>query len=89
MLSLDKPADCRKRILGIDAMALGNLGGGGNSDGGGLGAGDNRYAKFVQRIDQFGCQFGRDQRGDKGCLFELVDRILDLIDETFDAAVGV
>ena len=57
VLGFDQPADGGERILGIHAMTFGNVGGGGNADGGGFSAEDRRGAEFGERLEQFGRHF--------------------------------
>lgn len=89
VLDVDQPADHRERVLQIDAVAVGNFCRGGNADGSGLGAGNRCSAKFGQGVEKFAGHFVRNKRGDEGRLLQLVDGILDLIHQTFDAASGI
>ena len=55
----DQPADGGQRVLGIDALAVRHVGGGGGADGRRFGAGDRRGGKLGQRLEQLGRDLAR------------------------------
>ena len=59
-------------------MALRNVGRRRNTGRRRFGAGNRRHTEFRKRFEQFRRNLARNDRGDEGGLFELVDRILHL-----------
>ena len=88
VLDIDEPADCRQSILGIDAVSVRYFRRGSDANRCGFGARDSCGAEIGQRFQQFRRDFGWHERRNKRRLLKLVDRVFDLIDQTFDAAVG-
>ena len=84
VLGIDQTDDRVQRVLGVGATSLRDFDSGGEPRSRGFGRGRGDRAQFGKRRQQRRIDPDRRQRGDKGGLFQFIDRFLDAVHQLFE-----